>query len=384
MFPIPQPLIDQRLFILIAMLVVWAGRARRATRTRLKVRNLDPKTVKAPVREKVSVIVPARNEEKNIGECLEGLLHQDAADLEIIVADDNSTDETAEILKSFSDRVRVVQVPPTPRGWTGKNFAVHTAVAHATGDWYLFTDADTRHESSSVSCALAHASARAVELLTLLPRCIARGFVEKLIQPTAMGFLGLWFPFEKVNQPKSREVFGNGQFLLIRRELYGRLGGHEAVRQEFLEDYALVRKAKAAGAKIECAFGIRLYGTRMYDSFTAIWRGWRRIYLHAFEQKPLTLALRALSVLFFSVVPFLALIPLAISAYVKHSQIAQGLLAAEASLLLLIWIIAWQTYGLIRAQRLYALLHPLAAVVVGMILLDASIMAATKQETKWR
>jgi glycosyltransferase involved in cell wall biosynthesis len=380
-----ESLTDHRIWLLIFMIITWSGRARRATRTQIKVPMLKPaSSISQPLQDKVSVIIPAKNEEKNIGDCLEKLLAQDYPHLEIIVANDNSSDRTEEILKSFGSRIKTLNVPPTPPDWTGKNYALHTALPLASGSWYLFTDADTRHDPASISTALTHAITRKIELLTLLPRCIALTFFEKLIQPTAMGFMGLWFPFEKVNNPKSREYFGNGQYILMRRELYGTIGGHHAVRHEFLEDYGMVRRAKEKGAKIQVAFGTRIYGTRMYDSLTRIWRGWRRIYLHAFRQNALKLGIRAVSVLLFSVVPFLAAIPTLISVYTTHPANSSVLLGLLVSLLLFIFIIAWRTYSMIKANRLYAFLHPAAAVVIGMILIDAAIMAATKKETTWR
>ncbi len=380
-----EKLLDHRIFILLFMLLVWAQRAKRALQTVTKVPAIKPgKDTPPNPAEKVSVIIPAKNEEKNIRECLERLLSQDYPNFEVIVADDRSTDRTAKILESFGGKIRVVAVPPTPDGWTGKNFAIHSALPAATGSWYLFTDADTRHERFSVSASLAHAAARDYDFLTLLPRCIAETFVEKLIQPTAMGFMGLWFPIDKVNQPRSKMVFGNGQYLLIRKSLYQKMGGHAAVREEFLEDFALVGKAKKMGARVQCAFGVPVYGTRMYDSFAGIWRGWRRIYLHACQRNAFKLALHAFSALFFSVVPFLTFIQIALLAYVGHSAKSAFLVATHACLLVIILGIAWKTYGMVKANRLFALLHPVAAFFLGMILFDATLMAATKQKTVWR
>ena len=198
-----------------------------------------------------------------------------------------------------------------------------------------------------------------------------------------MGYTGLWFPPDEVNDPASPAVFGNGQYILIERKHYDKLGGHSAVRGEFLEDFALMKKSKESGARSQVAFGVQIYGTRMYDSFAAIWRGWRRIYLHAFRRQPWVLAGKTLSVFLFSVIPFGGFIAVAL-AYARNPETSGLVFGFHVILLLFILATAWKTYSLVKANRLYAFLHPFAALVIGMILMDATWMAFARQETKWR
>lgn len=360
---------------------------------------------------KVTVLIPAKNEEKNIADCVKPFLAQLQSGDEIIVINNCSEDKTEAILqeldavemKGTGSELRAkclfplvrqegqspktgtvlspgvpfkyLNTPPTPEGWTGKNFALQLGVQYASGDWLLFTDADTRHEIGSVNAAVAFAEKNQVDLLTLLPRCLAHGFWENLIQPCAMGYIGLWFPIRKINDPRSKIYFGNGQYLLVRKDHYEQLGRHEAVKEAFLEDFALMKKTKQMGAKGICAFGMAIYGTRMYDSFDAIWRGWRRIYLHANEQNFWRLFRSALSVLCFSVLPFL-LLPLAFTATV--------LAAMELILLAIIFATAFKAHSIVRARKSYALLHPFAALVFMLILIDACHMAFAKRPTHWR
>lgn len=254
---------------------------------------------------------------------------------------------------------------------------------HAKGEWLLFTDADTRHEPESVSAVVAHARSRGLRFLSLLPRCLTNGLIEDIIQPSAMVFLGLWFPIQKINDPHSSVYFANGQYLLMERKLYEEIEGHAKVKEEFLEDFALMKNAKQTGARTECALGAEIYGTRMYDSFPAMWRGWRRIYLHAFRKNPAALFLKFSSVALFSVVPFAAFLPLTFLARQNPERYA-FLWQASIPLLIYILILCWKAYGIVKAKRLFAVLHPLAAFLIAMILLDASWMAATKQPTQWR
>ncbi len=388
-------------FILTA--IVWLYRGRRA----LAAVHSIPKIIPHPYAPSkgnqdplVTVIVPAKNEEKNIASCITALLHQDYPNIQIIVANDNSTDQTEAILKSlatpeillekigseapnFTPRLTYFNCPATPPGWTGKNYAIHTAISKATGQWFLFTDADTRHDVHSISSALEHARSRDISFLTLLPRCLAESFFEHLIQPLAMGYLGLWFPMEKVNQPKSKKYFANGQYLLIERKLYEKIGGHDRVRSEFLEDFALMKRAKETGARIQCAFGTPVYGTRMYHSLASIWAGWRRIYLHAFRSQPLTLLIKYFVILLFSVFPFALFFPL-IPLVFSRPQTYGFTLGLSLPIVLFILLTSWKTYEMVQAKKRYAFLHPVGSLILAMIMLDAFWLALSKQKTTWR
>ena len=366
---------------------MWLLRARQALKTLLVVPRVIPGQIQPTSEaELLSVVIPAKNEEKNIGPCLDSLLAQKYCRLQIIVANDSSDDQTEAILKSYGDQIEYVNVPSTPKGWTGKTHAIDHAVKQAKGHWLLFTDADTRHAPNGVAAALEHAKSRDLDFLTLLPRCITHSLAEDTIQPTAMALLGLWFPLDKANNPRSSVYFGNGQFILMNKKLYEATGGHrdKHIRGEYLEDFALMKKTKELNKRAECAFGPEVYGTQMYDSFKRIWQGWRRIYLHAFKQNPWKLARHAFLTLIFSVVPFAGWLVL-MDSYLHTRKVTDPfLLGFLGAILIFIWIIAWRSYAMVKAKTWYALAHPIAATIVAMILLDASFMAAQKTETKWR
>jgi chlorobactene glucosyltransferase len=356
--------------------IVWIFRALHLLTTLRKTARLTPSDSYNP-EGFVSVLIPAKNEEKNIRTCIESLKAQDYKALEIIVINDNSSDQTEPILKSMGQFY--VSCPPCPEGWTGKTHAIHCGVSHAKGEWLLFTDADTRHQPHGLRTALTHAQKNNLQFLTLLPFCLTGSFLEKLIQPMAMAFLGLWFSMEKVNDPKSPLYFANGQFLMMHRSLYEKVGGHKAVAKEFLEDFGLMQLSKKAGANAACAFGDAVYGTRMYDSFDSIWRGWRRIYQHAFQSKPLTLLTRTLNVFLFSVLPFI-IFGIYFLGNFRHPWLDLFSLATLG----LIFIICGQAYAAVRANQAYALLQPFTGMVLSLILLDAAGMAFGKKKTLWR
>ena len=368
---------------------VWAWRCAlgRISRHRILQVSSRPAPPEAPL---VSVLVPARNEEANIAECLEGLLAQDYPRIEVIAIDDNSSDRTGELIARASKRdprLRAERAPPTPPGWTGKNRALAWGAERARGEWLLFTDADTRHGPWALSSAMVFAMERNLDVLSLIPRALTLTFAEKVLQPAAMGYLGRWFPLDRVNDPTDPTAFANGQFLLLKRSAYDALGGHSAVREAYLEDVALARAAKRRGLRLECALGKRLLGVRMYDSLPRYFRGWRRIYLHAFDRRPRALLSRALDLAALSVLPFgLPVVTFAYSAGSWAGATVAEILAGLGTVLPLplIYLFAGKVHSTLRAGRAYALFHPFAAAVLVGVLLDAARAARAGAPTPWR
>jgi GT2 family glycosyltransferase len=227
----------------------------------------------------VSVLVPARNEARSVGACLASLRAQTHPDLEIVAVDDASTDGTGAVLAdaAASDaRVRVVRLEGPPPGWTGKNFALHTAVGLAHGRWLCFTDADTVHAPESVARAVGFAEAHGLALLSLTSRQLTATFWERVVQPIVFGLLDQWFPLRHVNDPASPLAAANGIFILVRRDAYDAAGGHRRVAGEVLEDVALARNVKAAGGRIAFVDGADLVAARMYADLAAIRGGWTK------------------------------------------------------------------------------------------------------------
>lgn len=224
----------------------------------------------------VSVIVPARNEEANIGPCVASVLAQDS-DLEVLVADDGSTDGTPAIVTEMARtdaRLRLVQVPALPPGWVGKNHALAVASRQAAGEWLLFTDADTRHLPSGLKDSLQRA--QLFDIYSLSPEQEVETWWEKAVIPRVYRELERLYSFAEINRPESPAAAANGQYILIRRSVYREAGGHEALATEILEDVALARKVKAAGRRLYFGLGTGVVRTRMYSSFSAMWEGWTK------------------------------------------------------------------------------------------------------------
>jgi GT2 family glycosyltransferase len=224
---------------------------------------------------KISVIVPARDEEASLGACLQSLVGQAGIDFEIIVVDDGSTDRTPKLARSFPG-VRVIDAGPLPEGWSGKNNAMSVGAREARAPWLLFTDADTVHLPGSLARTLLEAQQRGAALLSFSPEQEVHGISEKAVMPVIFAELATTYRPAEVNDPATRVAAANGQYLLISREAYDALGGHAAVRASLLEDVALARAVKASGRRIFFRYGPDAVRTRMYRSFSQLREGWTK------------------------------------------------------------------------------------------------------------
>jgi glycosyltransferase involved in cell wall biosynthesis len=229
----------------------------------------------------LTVIIPARNEEDCLGACLESLVNQSeevfklGQDWEIIVVDDNSTDRTAEIARGFAG-VTVIEAGRLEPGWTGKNNAVWTAAKRARGRWLLFTDADTIHEPGNLHRAMHEAVRHKAGMLSYSPRQIVRGLWQRALMPLIFCELALAYPPAKVSDPAQRIAAANGQFLLVEREAYRRLGGHALVADKVLEDVELAFLAKRRRLGLRFRYAEDAVSTRMYRTTAAMVEGWTK------------------------------------------------------------------------------------------------------------
>src|SRR5712692_9348544 len=226
----------------------------------------------------ISAIVPARNEERNIEATIRSLAAQPQIG-EMLVVNDQSTDRTAAILAGLGStlpKLRVLETPPLPAGWVGKNHAAWIGAGRARCRWLLFTDADVTHLPGSAQLALIAADATSAALVSFSPQQDTASWSERALIPFVYTRLAERFSYDEVSDPESSVAAANGQFMMIRRDAYDAIGGHRAVAGEVLEDLAIARLAKRAGCRIYFARGERIARTRMYRSFGEMWEGWTK------------------------------------------------------------------------------------------------------------
>ena len=229
---------------------------------------------------RVSIVVPARNEETNLPRLLESLLTLEGPGTEVIVIDDQSRDQTFTIATAFVDRFRlnqkelkVIKSEPRPAGWVGKNWPCHQGFQHATGEFILFTDADTVHAPESLSQAVARMEKNELDLLSAIPYHSAPTLWEKLTGPF---HCLLFVSTAAFSTPRLGRVFAIGQYLMFRRASYLAQGGHEAIRGALCDDLELATACLRGGGRYFVESAVSLYRVRMYESLAAFINGWRR------------------------------------------------------------------------------------------------------------
>lgn len=223
----------------------------------------------------VSVIVPARNEERNLDRLLASLRGQDYPAVETIVVDDRSTDRTVEVVRRFP-AVHLVQGTPPPAGWTGKAHACAQGAAVARGEWLLFVDADTAFAPGAVGSAVTYAQEKGSGFLSLFLQQECASFWERLLLPYAYAQYFAGVPVARINTPGRPEALANGQFMLFRRPIYDAVGGHRAVRASIVDDVEMALVLKRRGVSMMMARGEQLGSVRMYDSLRALWEGFAK------------------------------------------------------------------------------------------------------------
>lgn len=227
----------------------------------------------------VTVLIPARNEERNIEGCVLSVLNQTYPNVKAIVIDDQSTDATPAILEAVAardPRLRVIHGQPLPDGWVGKGWALWQGHQQAEADWLLLLDADVRLEPWAVDQMIREALERGADLLNPWPRFVNIGFWERLLQPMLWGLVRLRFPLIWVNQPWAPENMAFGPVMMIRKSVYDAIGGHKPVAMDILEDVALSKYLRARGYKTIVLNGKHIARVRMYHSLREIVDGWTK------------------------------------------------------------------------------------------------------------
>lgn len=238
-----------------------------------------------PRQRSVSIVIPAHNEDRIIRSCVESMLAQHWDDLEVIVVADRCTDDTEAILcdvASRDPRLKLIRNHGCPPEWAGKCHAVRVGAEHARGEVLAFIDADTKASPDLIRAAVAELERRDLAMLSLLTELTCNHWFERTTQPVAsMALMGL-FPPDRVNREGSGRAFANGQFMMFERAWYEQIDGHNAVKDDLLEDIAFARRlVHREGGRVNVLRSDGLLTCSMYGNFEAFRRGWMRIFLEA-------------------------------------------------------------------------------------------------------
>lgn len=326
----------------------------------------------------ISIICPARNEARHIDGFVRAALASTYPRFELIVVDDHSTDGTGDLARvaGASDaRFKVIDPPPLPAGWFGKQWACHVGAQHSRGDVMLFTDADTRHGPELLVRGINAMRRRQSDLLSVAGRQELGSFWERVVQPAIFATLFSTFGGTEAvsNSTRPKSKIGNGQCLLVRHDTYRALGGHEAVRAYAAEDLMLAQQWCAAGKRVHLVGGLEYMSTRMYGSLGEIIEGWvKNTYAGGKYVMPGHPFFRWLMRFWMPLapstgwIPFVALI-LGLTGIAPVSWTTFG--AAAYGVSVLYWLVIMR---LMELPLAYAFLHPLGALVASYIYLKAA------------
>ncbi len=331
----------------------------------------------------VSILIPARNEADNIKRCLRSLLKQDYPNTEILVLDDNSNDNTSQVVKKLAEkdnRVKLIIGKPLKSGWLGKCYACYQLSKHAKGKYLVFTDADTLHFPSSVSCAIGCLASNNLDALSVIPGQIMVTFSERMVVTWVhFGILSL-LPLILVKRSKN-PLFctANGQFILFKREVYKKIGGHQSVKAKILEDIHISKQVKRYGYSFMIFDGSKNIYCRMHRSFRELIRGFSKFMFAAFDFKIFTMAAVILLISALFLFPFI-LLPLGFLVF-DWSRMIIDLIIVQ---IFIIFIMRITLAIRLKSRILDVFLHPLSVVYIILICIDSVLQTKFGKGIYWK
>ncbi len=330
--------------------------------------------------EPVSVVIPARNEQQDLGRCLQSILDQGGVNLQVIVVNDHSTDRTGSIADAAARadrRVRVIHDPLLPPGWLGKSSAMHRGAAIASGEYLLFTDADIRHHPRCLATALLEREKHQLDFLSLLPlvRCIS--LWESIV---TVGFA--WGIMPRFARPGLRDgtaadAYAAGAFMLVRRAAFEAVGGFEAIRGDVCDDIALARRLKTSGYRVGFRAAPGLLEVRLFKSGADAFWGPTKNVLSVLRGRRWLAPVVSLAT---AVVFWTSLLGVAVGAWQGEPAVLLSGIAAYAVQYASLWPSRW----LFRFHPLKALLFPLAVISFSCCLTRALYHDAVRGSVLWR
>lgn len=293
----------------------------------------------SPASTRLSILIPARDEETNIGECLESVLAQGEIFSEILIYDDHSRDDTLRVVSNYLERdarLKLVEPEPLPEGWCGKTFACAQLARQARGSWLLFLDADTRLQAKAVARMLAATEAHGVTLLSCWPQLEMHGFWERALMPLLNFVVFTLYPAPLALRRRLDPSLGlaHGSCLLAQRDAYEKVGGHTAVKDQLFEDVRLAQLWRQQGLYSLCLDGRAIVSVRMYCSLGGIWKGFQKNFFPAFRRERSFWSFLALHTVFFFLPFILAPLAFPITAGWILTAAAVGILSMRTALAL--------------------------------------------------
>jgi chlorobactene glucosyltransferase len=334
---------------------------------------------------KVSIILPARNEEEFIEKCLDSLIEQDYTNYEIIVIDDSSDDGTDKIISEYAKKnTKIIHVNARtkPEGWMGKNWACMEGYKKATGELLLFTDADTVHSRNVISLAVSHLLSFNLDALSAIPKMRVMDFWTRITLPMISVFLHTRFSAVRVNDPSKKTAYFFGSFFIIKQKTYESVGMHEGVKHEIIEDGALGKKVKESGHKMKIVRGDHLIEAVWARDKSTLWNALKRLMIPLYLQSEKIAIGSFFAVLFLLFMPFSILAYSALWALETTSFSILFVTSFVASIMIYIGVII-EVKKLLRQRLSDALFAPIGGLVVALGFLSG-LLHAKSSTVSWR
>ena len=337
---------------------------------------------------RVSIILPARNEERYIRRCIDSLLKQDYPDFEIVLVNDESSDKTLEIMNEYQNSypdIKVLSVNRPDDDWIGKNWACYQGYLKSNGNLLLFTDADSYHSENTMSLAVQNINHYGLDAITIMPRLLSYDFFTKVTLPLLTTFMHTKFSPLKVNNEKSKLGYFFGSYFIIKRDTYEQVGSHESVKHEIIEDGALGKKVKEGNFKLRMVRGESYVQAIWARNSSDLCKAMDRLLIPMFKENRLKSTLLSIALFFLTIFPFMVFF-LSLTLSVLHPNQLNFviLLFANMTLFILMLTNLIQISCTLFFNKIYSLGFIIGATIIVSRFLARIVTSNRKSVVNWR
>jgi len=337
---------------------------------------------------RVSIILPARNEERYIRRCIDSLIKQDYPDFEIVLVNDESSDKTLEIMNEYQNSypdIKVLSVNRPGEDWIGKNWACYQGYLKSNGNLLLFTDADSYHSENTMSLAVQNIIYYGLDAITIMPRLLSYDFFTKVTLPLLTTFMHTRFSPLKVNNAKSKIGYFFGSYFIIKRNTYEQVGSHESVKSEIIEDGALGKKVKEGNFKLRMVRGESYVQAIWARNSSDLSKAMDRLLIPMFKENRLKSTLLSIALFFLMIFPFMVFsLSLTLSVIHPNQFNFVILLLANMTLFILMLTNLIQISFTLFFNKLYALGFIIGATIIVSRFLARIVTSNRKSVVNWR
>jgi chlorobactene glucosyltransferase len=337
---------------------------------------------------RVSIILPARNEERYIRRCIDSLIKQDYPDFEIVMVNDESSDKTLEIMNEYQNSYpdfKVLSVKRPDDDWIGKNWACYQGYLKSNGNLLLFTDADSYHSENTMSLAVQNINHYDLDAITIMPRLLSFDFFTQVTLPLLTTFMHTRFSPLKVNDAKSKLGYFFGSYFIIKRDTYEQVGSHESVKHEIIEDGALGKRVKEGNFKLRMVRGESYVQAIWARNSSDLSKAMDRLLIPMFKENRLKSTLLSIALFFLMIFPFIVF-PLSLTLSILHPNQLNFviLLFAKMTLFVLSLTNLIQISYTLFFNKLYSLGFLIGATIIVSRFLVRIVTSNRKSVVNWR